>query len=69
MIRTVLRVAGVDLQPDVRGAGTPSGEIDRQYVDSAKLRAATGWAPRVGLEDGIARTLAWYREHPDAVAA
>ncbi|WP_210493406.1 NAD-dependent epimerase/dehydratase family protein [Patulibacter sp. SYSU D01012] len=68
VIGTVLRVAGVDLPPDVRGAGVPSGEIDRQYVDSTKLRTATGWAPRVGLEEGIGRTLAWYRAHPDAVA-
>ncbi|MGX6447420.1 NAD-dependent epimerase/dehydratase family protein [Patulibacter sp. S7RM1-6] len=69
VIDAVLRVAGADLEPDVRGAGTPAGEIDRQYVDSTKLRDATGWAPRVGLDDGIARTLAWYRGHPDAIAA
>jgi CDP-glucose 4,6-dehydratase len=69
VIEAVVRVSGHDLQPDVRGTGTPSGEIDRQYVDSTKLRERTGWEPRVGLDDGIARTIAWYREHPGAIAA
>jgi len=29
---------------------------------SAKIRSQLGWAPQVGLEEGIARTTAWYRE-------
>ena len=29
---------------------------------SAKIRSQLGWTPRVGLEEGIARTTAWYRE-------
>jgi nucleoside-diphosphate-sugar epimerase len=29
--------------------------------DGSRLRAATGWEPRVGLADGLARTVAWYR--------
>jgi nucleoside-diphosphate-sugar epimerase len=31
--------------------------------DITRARAEIGYAPRVGLRDGIARTLAWYREH------
>lgn len=67
VLDAVIRVAGVDLALDVRGTGTPSGEIDRQFVDSSKLRERTGWAPRVDLDTGIARTLDWYRRHPDAL--
>lgn len=67
VLDAVLRVAGVDLDPEIRGTGTPSGEIDRQFVDSSKLRERTGWAPRVDLGEGIARTLDWYRRHPDAL--
>ena len=29
---------------------------------SAKIRSQLGWAPQVGLEEGIARTTAWYRD-------
>jgi len=36
---------------------------DRRYsVDSAKARAL-GWAPQVTFEEGLARTVAWYREN------
>ena len=38
--------------PDVRGAGTPAGEIDRQWVDAGKLRALTGWEPQVDARGG-----------------
>jgi dihydroflavonol-4-reductase len=30
--------------------------------DSSRARAEIGYAPRVGLREGIGRTLAWYRE-------
>jgi CDP-glucose 4,6-dehydratase len=63
VVALVCRLAGTDVEPDVRGAGTPRGEIDRQFVDSTKLRDTTGWRPEVGLEEGLRRTIAWYREH------
>jgi dTDP-glucose 4,6-dehydratase len=38
---------------------------DRRYaLDASKLRA-TGWAPRWSFADGIAATIAWYRDHSD----
>jgi CDP-glucose 4,6-dehydratase len=67
VVELIGRIAGSDLEPEIRGQGTPSGEIDRQFVDTAKLRELTGWSPRVGLEDGLRRTLEWYREHPAAL--
>jgi nucleoside-diphosphate-sugar epimerase len=30
--------------------------------DVGKLRLATGWAPEVSLDEGLRRTVAWYRE-------
>jgi dTDP-glucose 4,6-dehydratase len=36
---------------------------DRRYaLDPGKLRA-TGWCPRVSFADGLAGTVAWYRDH------
>jgi CDP-glucose 4,6-dehydratase len=66
VVELIAEAAGSDIEPEFHGGGNPDGEIDRQFVDSAKLRALTGWRPRVGLEDGLRRTLAWYREHPQA---
>ena len=53
------------LRQTVRG---PAGEIDRQWVDPSKLRGLSGWEPQVDLDDGLRRTIAWYREHPDCLA-
>ena len=37
---------------------------DRRYaLDTAKIRAELGYRPRVGLTDGLAATVAWYRAH------
>ena len=55
--------------PNTSARGTPDGEIDRQYVDSTKLRELTGWRPEVDLADGLRQTLDWYRAHPEARAA
>jgi CDP-glucose 4,6-dehydratase len=60
LVDRLIAVAGRDVEPDVRGAGTPAGEIDRQYLDSSAIREQLGWAPRVQLDDGLARTWSWY---------
>ena len=63
VLETIAAVSGSGLAPEYLGTGNPAGEIDRQYVDSTKLRELTGWAPQVGLRDGLIRTLDWYRDH------
>jgi CDP-glucose 4,6-dehydratase len=65
VLQTVVDVSGTDLQPEFLGTGNPSGEIDRQYVDSTKLREMTGWRPEIELRDGLIRTLDWYRDHAE----
>jgi nucleoside-diphosphate-sugar epimerase len=42
-----------------RPDGTP-----RKLLDTRRL-CGLGWQPRVGLREGIAATLAWYRQHGD----
>lgn len=66
VVELIAAAAGGGVEPDFRGEGNPEGEIDRQFVDSTKLRELTGWRPEVDLGDGLRRTLDWYREHPDA---
>ncbi len=63
VVNLICELAGTGVEPDVRGAGTPAGEIDRQWVDSSKLQALTGWQPAVTLEEGLRRTIDWYRVH------
>jgi CDP-glucose 4,6-dehydratase len=54
-----------DVEPDYQGPGNPSGEIDRQYLDSSKIRERIGWEPSVDLREGLRRTLEWYASHPE----
>jgi CDP-glucose 4,6-dehydratase len=68
MVDTIIRQVGGDARAEYRGAGVPEGEIDRQAVDPGKLQRLSGWEPKVDLETGIARTIAWYREHRHLVA-
>lgn len=40
-------------------------DIGDYYGDFTRLREATGWMPAVDLEEGLARTTAFYREHKE----
>jgi CDP-glucose 4,6-dehydratase len=66
VVDLIAAAAGTGIEPEYLGTGTPDGEIDRQYVDSTKLRELTDWQPKVELGDGLRRTLEWYRKHVEA---
>ena len=42
--------------------GVKEIEVSRFSTDFSRFARATGWAPRVPLDEGIARTVAFYRE-------
>ena len=67
VVDLICRLAGGGAAPEIMGAGTPHGEIDRQWLDATRLSQLTGWTPQVGLEEGLRRTIAWYRAHPQAL--
>jgi UDP-glucose 4-epimerase len=35
-----------------------------RVADVAATEAVLGWSPKIELEEGLRRTVAWYREHP-----
>jgi CDP-glucose 4,6-dehydratase len=61
MVRTLISVSGVEVEPDVRGEGVPAGEIDCQYLDSSAIREELGWEPKWDLERGLRAAWEWYR--------
>jgi len=69
IVSLVGRLSGREVSPEIRGPGTPRGEISRLLVDSSKLQRLTGWSPAVGLEEGLHRTIDWYRRHPRALTS
>jgi UDP-glucose 4-epimerase len=38
-----------------------TGELRASALDSTRIREALGWEPEVDVDDGLARTFAWYR--------
>jgi len=45
-----------------------SGEIREQYLDCTKARTWLDWRPQFTFEEGLARTMDWYRKFFDVVA-
>jgi UDP-glucose 4-epimerase/UDP-glucuronate decarboxylase len=56
----VLRAAG--RPPRIAPRPAPLGSVARRCPSLARLRALTGFSPKVTLEAGVAETVAWYRE-------
>jgi dTDP-glucose 4,6-dehydratase len=63
LTRRILALLGKDAGL-VRFVDDRPGHDRRYAVDCAKLRAL-GWAPATAFEDGLAATVAWYRDHRD----
>lgn len=61
MVTLVCTTAGVDGVPDV--VGSTVGEIPEQRVSSERARQELGWVASTTVAEGLAATLAWYREH------
>jgi UDP-glucose 4-epimerase len=48
--------------PEVHGPSR-AGDQRKSALDSTLIGERLGWRPRVGLEDGLENTVAWFREH------
>lgn len=42
----------------------PASEVERLIADASLARARIGWAPRISVEEGLARTVAFIRDNP-----
>ena len=60
LVEKILRRMGSSLTPEIRNEA--SNEIRRQYLSAEKARRVLGWRPLFTLEEGLDRTIAWYRE-------
>ncbi len=40
-----------------------ASEVERLCADNTKARDVIGWVPTVSLEEGLAKTIAWIKEH------
>jgi len=61
LVDRILALMGSDLEPIVLNEAT--NEIPKQYLDAGKARRVLGWRAAFGIDEGLRRTGAWYRDH------
>ena len=40
------------------------GDVRRHTGDPSQIKQLTDWEPKVSFEDGIERTIQWYKDNP-----
>lgn len=65
LARTILSILGSDkkIEHEVQRVRPPKSEVMRLVCDNAKARSLLGWTPRVQFEEGLSRTIEWFRSH------
>lgn len=62
LVRKVIALSGREgLGPNVLLSQKIENEIDAQYLASDKVNGQFGWRPAVDLDEGLRRTIDWYR--------
>ena len=59
LTRRILEHMGSDLEPEIRNEATH--EIRHQYLSAEKARRMLEWQPIFSLDQGLQRTIEWYR--------
>jgi len=59
LVRIILKQMGSNLEPVILNEAT--NEIRCQYLSAAKARRILGWQPLFTLEEGLQRTIKWYK--------
>ncbi|MDT7542577.1 MAG: CDP-glucose 4,6-dehydratase [Acidobacteriota bacterium] len=59
LVGKILALMSSSLEPEIRNEA--SNEIRHQYLSAAKARRLLGWQPLYTLEEGLQRTVEWYR--------
>jgi len=59
LVERLLTLMDSKLEPDVRNEA--SNEIRHQYLSASKARALLNWKPQFDLDEGLQRTIKWYK--------
>ncbi|MBX3365486.1 MAG: GDP-L-fucose synthase [Phycisphaeraceae bacterium] len=69
LVHLICRLTGFATTPEewerkIRWDTTKPDGQPRRMLDTKRAKQLLGWQARVGFEEGLANTIAWYREHP-----
>ena len=70
LVTRIIELAGKSgrLEPKVMLKTKIAGEIDAQYLSAEKVGARLGWRAEISLDEGLQRTIEWYRNHLNEIA-
>jgi CDP-glucose 4,6-dehydratase len=60
LVESLSKAMGSSLKPDIHNEA--KNEIQHQYLSAAKARSMLDWKPLFSLDQGLAKTVDWYRE-------
>ena len=63
LVHRIIRLAGKSLEPRVLLQHKIEREIDAQYLSADKAAARLGWRAEIDLDEGLRRSIVWYRDH------
>ncbi len=63
LVHKIVGLTGSPSQVEIGALPYRPTEIWRMYGDSSRAREVLGWHPRIGLEEGLRRTIDWYRHY------
>ncbi|GBD03117.1 CDP-glucose 4,6-dehydratase [bacterium HR19] len=64
IVELILKLMNSDLKPIIKNEA--KHEIKAQYLSAEKARKILGWRPRFTLEEGLRRTIDWYKKFFEA---
>lgn len=62
LIAKIMRVK-IILDEEIKRKRPPNSEVDRLMADNSKAFKLLEWAPQYCLEDGLKKTIAWFKEN------
>lgn len=71
LVHQLARLVGREVVPvtDPERVRPEASEVDRLCADAQRARDILGWEPRVGLEEGLGRTVEWLKRNLDLYRA
>lgn len=60
--KKIVSITGSGIKLKIGKVSYREGEVERFYCDNKAARRLLGWKPRVGLDEGLRRTIEWWRK-------
>jgi nucleoside-diphosphate-sugar epimerase len=61
-VETILKITG-SRSNDYLDSASPTLDVSRSVGDYSKAKNQLGWTPRISFEDGLRKTVEWYKDH------